>query len=328
MLIQDQDYVLLKDGQILAVHGHSHPPGHLVGELAFVPSAVGDYTFFNSRYRKAYVMRGRGISEREREHVRFETGTCFDHAHPFSAKSLVPLAQVELHLSAAVDPRAEAAPGSFLQRYADAQLNELHRVLGDTMPDAPLGLTGSARLLLQDHSVRTMHDFDVLFTGGPDRVREIARRLAAHGEAHKEARLHEHGKGWRIRLRMRAGILCPFFRYADPADAPLAGLTGARTLLRDVTVSGRVIEDAHGAYLPTFLVIAPDRVSTALPGELAHRLPVLVSHMRDRGDFFVGDRGTFTGELCHLRTRRGDFIALSVVDGSDSRLDTPIWQEC
>ncbi|MGW7366441.1 hypothetical protein ACWGI8_24150 [Streptomyces sp. NPDC054841] len=326
MLIQDQDYVLLKDGRVLAVHGHCHPPDHVVGELAFVPASGGDYTFFGSRYRKAYVTEGRGMSERERERVRVETGTCFDHAHPFAAKSLVPLGHIDLHLSASVDPRTEAAPGSFLQRYAGAHLDELGRLLGDDMPSATIGITGSARLLLQDRSVRSMHDFDVLFTGRPEPHRLIARRLSAHGEVNEEARLHEHGKGWRIRLRTRAGILCPFFRYEDPSDAPLAGLTGVRTLLRDVTVSGRVVEDAHGVYLPTLLAIAPERVSVPLPAEVATRLPVLVSHMRDRGDFFLGDRGTFTGELCHLTTRRGDFIGLSVIDGSDSRLDTPPWQ--
>lgn len=325
MPFQDQDYVLLRDGRILAVHGHCHPPDHLVGELAFVPSVAGEYGFFGTRYRKAYVAGGRGMSEREREHIRFLTGTCFDHAHPFSAKSIVPRSHVELHLSAAVDPRTEATPGSFLDRYAEANVAALARILGNAMPTTPLGLTGSARLLLKDDSVESMHDYDVLITGGPESVGPIAQRLSAYGQDHEEARLHEHGKGWRIRLRTSAGILCPFFRYASPADAPLAGLTAAQTVLQAVTVTGRVVEDAHGAYLPTLLTIAPERTSASLPGEVARQLPVLISHMRDRGDFLVGDRGTFTGRLCHLSVTRGDLLALSVVDGSDSSLDTPLW---
>ncbi|MER6638679.1 hypothetical protein ACFV6B_21320 [Streptomyces microflavus] len=326
MLIRDQDYVLLKDGRILAVHGHCHPPGHLVGELAFVPSTAGGYVLFGSRYRKAYVTDGRGMSERERELVRFPTGTCFDHAHPFSAKSIVPLSQIDLHLSAAVDPRTDTVPGSFLRRYAESHLAELARVLGDALPVGPLGLTGSARLLLGDPSVLSMHDYDVVFDVGPEAAVRITRRLVAHGRAHPEARLREHGKDWRIRLRTGAGILCPFFRYEDPADAPLTGLTAARTLLRNVTVSGRVVQDSHGAYLPTFLVIRPEQVSAALPGEVSRRLPILVSHMRDRGDFHRGERGTFTGDLCHLSTGAGHLIALSVVDGADSRLDDPPWR--
>ncbi|MFB9465086.1 hypothetical protein [Streptomyces cinereospinus] len=326
MLIRDQDYVLLKDGRILAVHGHCHPAGHLVGELAFVPSTAGGYAMFGSRYRKAYVADGRGMSESERELVRFPTGTCFDHAHPFSAKSIVPLSQVDLHLSAAVDPRTDTVPGSFLRRYAESHLTELARILGDTLPAGPLGLTGSGRLLLGDPTVRSMHDYDVVFDVGPEAAVRIARRLSAHGRAHPEARLREHGKDWRIRLRTRAGILCPFFRYEDPADAPLAGLAAARTLLRNVTVSGRVVADAHGAYLPTLLGIVPEQVSAALPGEVARRLPVLVSHLRDRGDFHRGDRGTFTGDLCHLSTSAGDLVVLSVVDGADSRLDDPPWR--
>ncbi|MFB6772074.1 hypothetical protein [Streptomyces sp. NPDC056337] len=326
MPFQDQDYVVMRGGQILAIHGHCHPPEHLVGELVFVPSATGDYSFFGTPYRKAYVAGGRGTSERDREHIRFPTGTCFDHAHPFSAKSLVPVSQIDLHLSAAVDPRAEAAPGSFLYEYAEAHLTELTRILGDAMPKTPLGLTGSARLLLKDRAVQSMHDYDVVFTGGPQSVGLIARRLTDYGQVHKEARLHEHGKGWRIRLRTSAGILCPFFRYSSPADAPISGLTAAQTLLQTVTVSGRVIEDAHSAYLPTLLAIVPERTSVSLPGEVDQRLLVLVSHMRDRGDFFIGDRGTFTGALCHLGTPLGDLQVLSVVDGSDSTLDTPPWQ--
>ncbi|MFJ5608147.1 hypothetical protein ACIQCJ_01935 [Streptomyces sp. NPDC093221] len=325
MLIRDQDYVLLKDGRILAVHGHCHPPGHVVGELAFVPSSAGGYALFGSRYRKAYVADGRGMSERKRELVRFPTGTCFDHAHPFSAKSIVPLSQVDLHLSAAVDPRTDTVPDSFLRRYAESHLAELARVLGDTLPAGPLGLTGSARLQIGDPTVRSMHDYDVVFDVGPEAAIRITRRLMAHGCAHPEARLREHGKDWRIRLRTGAGILCPFFRYEDPADAPLAGLTTARMLLRGVTVSGRVVANAHGAYLPTLLGIVPEQVSAALPGEVARRLPVLVSHMRDRGDFHQGDRGTFTGDLCHLGTPAGDLVVLSVVDGADSRLDESPW---
>lgn len=326
MPFHDQDYVLLKDGRILAVHGHCHPPEHLIGELAFVPYTAGDYEFFGARYRKAYVAGGRGMSEREREHIRSPTGTCFDHAHPFSAKSLVPRSQVELHLSAAVDPRTETVSGSFLHKYAEAHIAELARILGNAMPMNALGLTGSARLLLKDCSVQSMHDYDVLFVGGPEPVGLVARRLSAYGQTHERARLHEHGKGWRIRLRTDAGVLCPFFRYPSPADAPLTGLTAAQTLLQAVTVSGCVVEDAHGAYLPTLLTIAPDRASVSLPGEFTRRLQVLISHMRDRGDFFIGDRGTFTGDLCHLSTAHGDLVVLSVVDGSDSSLDTPPWQ--
>ncbi|MGW2308711.1 hypothetical protein [Actinomadura luteofluorescens] len=325
MLIQDQDYVLLKDGRLLTVHGDCHPPGHLVGEISFVPCVNGDYTFFRTGYRKAYVTGGRGMAERDRERARWETGTCFDHAHPFSTKSLVPLTEVERHLSAAVDPRSETVPGSFLHRYTEAHMRELRHLLGDALLDAPLGLTGSARLLLQECSVRSLHDFDILFIGGPETVRTIARRLAAYGKARPEARLREHGKGWRIRLRTGAGILCPFFRYPEPSDSPLAGLTSVQTMIRDVTVRGRVIDDLHGAYLPTLIKVSPEWASEPLPVEASQHLLVLISHMRHRGDFLPGDRGTFTGELCHLSAHGGDLVTLSVVDGSDSRMDSSLW---
>lgn len=322
--VADQDYLLLQDGRVMAVHGHNHPPGHAVGEVAFVPDKDGPFKFFDYSYRKAYVADGRGLSERLRDQVRTETGTFFDHAHPFACKSIVALNEVELHLSATLGMTAALGSASALGDYARGMITEIRSMIAPHHVDH-LGLTGSLRLMVDDPACKKFHDFDVVFESNPRTNFQIYQSLAEQAEQYPQSRVYEHGKGWRMRLWTPTGLLCPFFRYDHPSAAPLTVVNKMVNSGTTITVTGSVIDNTHGIYLPTWLVIRPEDHAGQLPVDLRDRLIVMISHMRDRGDFAVGDRGTFSGELVHVTTPDSHFFVLSVVDGDDSRLETPPW---
>jgi hypothetical protein len=322
--VSDQDYLVLIDSRIISVHGWNHPPGFAVGEIAFVPDKDGDRVFLGRRYRKAYTENGSGMPEANRRTIRARTGLFYDTAQLFSTKSIVDMDDVAVHIDA-------SAASSIAEHRAAA--TQMHDVLSETeiiteggTGRIHIGLTGSLRLGAASRSGNTRaHDVDIVFTGDLVDIADMTRRISSGVAAHPELRLYEHGKGWRIRARTRAGILCPFFGYDDPRSSPIYGLRMVRTVRERVTVRGIVVDDTHNAYLPTHLTIRPIEASCILPPAVCQGLSVIISHLRARGDFFRGDRGMFTGDLIELTFDSHEQLALSVLDGNESVLLTPPW---
>jgi len=322
--VSDQDYLVLIDSRIIAVHGWNHPPGFAVGEIAFVPDKTGDRVFLGTRYRKAYTANGRGMPEASRKTIRSRTGLFYDTAQLFSTKSIVDMDDVAIHIDASVAPGIEGNRAAARQMHD--VLGETERVTEGGTGRIHTGLTGSLRLGAVSRSGdMSAHDVDIVFTGDLGDISDMTRRISSGVAAHPELRLYEHGKGWRIRARTRAGILCPFFGYDDPRSSPLYGLRMVRTVRERVTVSGMVIDDTHNAYLPTHLTIRPTETSCLLPPAICQEMPVIISHLRSRGDFFRGDCGIFTGDLIELAFDSHEKLALSVLDGTESVLLTPPW---
>jgi predicted nucleotidyltransferase len=322
--IRDQDYFLLRDGRIVAAHGWVHPPGFVVGELVFVPDDSGAYIFFGQRYRKAYVKNGRGLPESSRHRIRSKTGSFYDNAHLFSTKSIVRFDHVRRRIGTVWTPLGRPYPDEMVT-YVQHNLAAAHDLLGPCLRNVRIGLTGSLSLGRQEGAFDAAHDVDIMFDGGLAQVASIATRLKELVAERKGLRVHEHGKGWRIRVTTSVGLLCSFFSYENVEESPMYGLQASNTIKDDVIVRGRVVDDTHNSYLPTLLTVEPMGSSHDLPIVATQELVVVISHLRSRGDFFVGDIGEFRGSLIDIETNARSYIALSVVDGNSSVLLTPPW---
>jgi hypothetical protein len=320
--VRDQDYVLLLDGSILAVHGELHPEDYVVGELAFVPDLSGSRSLRGSLYSKPYAPDGRGLPEALRPKVRSPGETVVHRADLYKHKSIVHRSQIVEHVRAVPHLDPEILPVG-AREYATGVLGFARDWFADELAEVVLGLTGAIRLSSDEDAV--LHDLDVVFRARPTDIRGLVGAISRMSEQEASRRVHEHGKSWRIRLNTPAGMLCSFFGYLDASMTPLAGLELMETVATNVIVSGRVVDDTHNATLPTMVVIEPDEANIRLPASARRTLPIFISHLRGRGEFFLGDRGEFIGSLVEVTDRGETYTALSVVDGTSANLLTEPW---
>jgi predicted nucleotidyltransferase len=320
--VRDQDYVMIDDGSILAVQGDLHPTDFIVGELAFVPDAGGSRPLRGARFSKAYAPHGRGLPEAARPRLRAPGDSVVHRADIYKHKSIVRRSQVIEHIPSLPWPdRATVAPAA--GEYMAAVRTVVEEWFAGDLTGIAWGLTGAVRLSTEEEAV--LHDLDVVFRADPGDIRRLVGSISRVAERDPSRRVREHGKEWRIRLRTPAGMLCAFFGYRDPRDTPLATLEAMETVADEVTVSGRIIDDLHNAVLPTLVIIEPEESDIPISGAAGRALPVIISHMRGRGEFFLGDRATFTGALVDVSDGTGTYRALSVVDGTSANLTTPPW---
>jgi hypothetical protein len=209
--------------------------------------------------------------------------------------------------------------------FINENLDETKRLLGTDLDEVDLGLTGTLRLSLEGNARNRIHDLDLVFTADLVGNLQIVHHLQNLAREQPSRRMFENGKGWQIRLTTKHGILCSFFRYREPSVAALAGLKNVHTLVPELSVTGQVLDDVHGGYLPTVLTIevARERVHAAMGNS---RLLVILNHIRARGDFSVGSIGYFRGALVEIETGTRSMTGLSVVDADNCRLLTPPWE--
>jgi hypothetical protein len=212
-----------------------------------------------------------------------------------------------------------------LDEYLRVNLAEARRILRHQLGGAQIGLTGSLKLRARGRRLQEFHDIDLVFTADLMTNLAIIGELSRITRSEKSARVYEHGKGWQIRVRSTTGLLCAFFAYQDPRDSPLHGLREIRTIRDELVIRGTVTDHVHNGYLPTILTVNPRNAVKYLPISERSDLTVIISHLRGRGDFFEGDEGLFRGALVEIETGKSSFLALSVIDGDDSRILTPPW---
>jgi predicted nucleotidyltransferase len=321
---RDQDHVVLDDGIIVSVHGAVHPAGHLIGEVVYVPDPDGSHCLFGRRYRKAYQRDGRGIAEQKRLRIRDRTDSYFDRAHMFDGKSIVHRGRVRRYVACA-DLFTDESPDNGQKEAARSLWESACRILGITGASLQVTLTGSLNLDPHPRHVRNPNDLDLLFTGSTATVGRLVAAMSAAAHEHPKIRVHEYGKGWRIRMRTAEGLLCSFFRYGDATEIPLCDVTDVRTVRNDVEIHGTVASADHNVFMPMILEVEVEVTNAPETVPLESRLPIVIYHLRSRGDFFQGDRGRFRGTVVEITEGLKAYLALSVVDGTSSHLLTPPW---
>jgi len=303
MRLSDQDYCLLDDGSILAVHGDQDDDA-VFGDIAFVPDPGGPYRFRGSSYSKAYSQNQKGratlltsaIDALAVDRVRNPSNIRVSTAH----------VQEVLRTE---DSLAEALSGS-----RGRILFQLMEFVAELVPavsmEGSFGLTGS--VALDPHGTRQPHDWDLVLTLPVEGLTDVCGALQQRARSQPGARVYEYGKGWLIRQWVHGELLCPFFRLAGGWHVQIHPAQTADTEL----VSGVVVQSGLSVLVPGFIEVdAP-----------SGPVEVLLMGLRYRGDFARGDRVSFVGEWRQASINGSRRKAFVVFDETQRPLQDPPWR--
>ena len=147
------------------------------------------------------------------------------------------------------------------------------------------------------------HDVDYVIYGTAAEVKRMVRFMQNLTDTEEKRRVREFGKYWPIRFWDWAGgekfMICPFFSYIDPDEAPLRNFDCED--LGTAEISGRIIDDTHNSFNPTYLII--DEVK--LDGQDCPDITRLILyHGGERGDWRDGYRFQARGNRVQIKTYR------------------------
>ena len=123
--------------------------------------------------------------------------------------------------------------------------------------------------------------------------------------------------------------MCNFFTYKNPEDAPLRDFE-MEVLVSDLVIEGTVNNDMHSMYTPTVLGLESVKVLKVGDKEVDLDAPepiqLIAYHTATRGECFEGDKVKAHGALVNVKTSRGEYRAVCVIDREGVRNLTPTWE--
>ena len=162
-----------------------------------------------------------------------------------------------------------------------------------------LGISGSLSL----GTYIRPHDIDFVIYGSIPEVKRIVNFMYTLTDRDDERKVYEFGKYWPIRFWDRAEgekfMVCPFFSYLDPEEAPLRNFDCED--LGPALVSGRVSDDTHNAFNPTVLGLEEVKLAGKDYPPITR---LIIYHGAERGDWREGDRVSVKGRHVRVRTYR------------------------
>ena len=157
-----------------------------------------------------------------------------------------------------------------------------------------IGISGSLSL----GTYHNPHDLDFVIFGNAREVKKIVNFMYRLTDTDDQRKVFEFGKYWPIRFWDWAGkdkfMVCPFFSYLDPEEAPLRNFDCVD--LGEAMVEGRIVDHTHNAFNPSVLMVDGCRLNQQ-PYPLISRL--IFYHGGERGDWREGYR--FRGKGNHVR---------------------------
>jgi hypothetical protein len=180
----------------------------------------------------------------QRLDVHLHSAHCFTHRSVFPRSEIIARFAVARSIDELLQRESKTA--------AMQDLAELRTLLEDQLDNSRLGLTGSMRLGASEDG--SFHDLDVMITSELEDNAKVITRLNEIAESNPDRRVHEFGKSWRIRLLTDNGLLCCFFGYSNPADAPLHTMKSMHPL-RDIESKVESQTTPHNSYMPTIVTV-------------------------------------------------------------------------
>lgn len=316
---RDATYYLRRDGTLVFSEGYYHqaekpaPERKLISHIVYVPLRGGDAppeytlkTVFGQRYEnitKAIM----ATEPLDRFYpLQFQRYLELDPAQasvprPVYAryKAMVPVAELlgafpTRHSLQAILSRADRDPAAESIR---AVTSQTARLLG--IPEDRFGITGSLSLGCYSNP----HDLDFVIHGSAAEVGEMVDFMYSLTDREEKRRVFEFGKFWPIRFWDYHGadrfMVCPFFSYLDPAEAPLRDFDCEE--LGEVEFGARIADALHNAFNPTILGV--EETSSRGPGA-GDFSRIVLYHGGERGDWREGARVRGQGTRCLIRTYR------------------------
>lgn len=330
--IRDAQLYIRKDGLIVNAEGWHHPSGLLVGEVMYAPDWHGDRNIFGHQFRKLTLFPGthdpvpyaqRGALFREYDPALDQTDT-----NPFFAryKQIFDRAEFAAYISGEtvfqkLMPKLTAEGNPVVDDIAG-----VGDILGLDLSHMELGFTGAPSFGQLDQ----LHDLDLIFSGTLEENLAIAKAIRHTVRTQTQRRLTEGGKGWNIRFfNDRGTLICSFFTYKNPEDAPLREFE-MDIIEPDVVLEGDVFSDVHTMYTPTVLGLDNARLlgvgDVQADTSLHEPVQLIAYHTATRGECFEGDKVRARGALVHVTTPTSRHLGVCVIEREGIRNLTPTWE--
>jgi hypothetical protein len=162
-----------------------------------------------------------------------------------------------------------------------------------------IGISGSLSL----GTYTDPHDVDYVIHAKAAEVKRMVRFMHKLTDSDEKRRVREFGKYWPIRFWDWAGgkkfMICPFFSYLDPEEAPLRNFDCEDLGAAEIT--GRIVDDTHNAFNPTCLLIDEVKLDGRDYPEITR---LILYHGGERGDWREGYRFWARGNRVRIETYR------------------------
>lgn len=302
----DATYFLHRRGGLIYAEGYAHPPGGFYGCMIKYPDPAGHITIFGRKFNWIHRRHENGTlvivpyDEQVRRQVALlpELATrppCPPFADHFSHYLLSEMngffdAKKSLRILLEESPRLREV------------VESLNGLLG--LPLDRIGCNGS---LQYGYFEEPQEDVDVIFFGSVQQNFEVITRIRALKQEEPERECFELGKTWPLRFKHLGTIICPFFKYANREEIPLADFR-MEMVKPSVVALGTVANDLHTGYLPAVLSLEDVTIDGARRGPL----DLVIYDGSQRGEYFKNDRLRITARLVRIKKPRETKEALLV----------------
>jgi len=294
----DSLYFLRRDGSFVFTEGYCHPAGGLYGKIIYYPEEGGTVDVFGRPYgcttkkKKGEEYIYVGHPEQIRRHGEIDPSLDPAVERPVFVEYEMPFRLDEF--LGYFDPHHSLEVCSGMYPWVARAARAASEVL--EVPWERLGLTGS---LAYGRYEEGDDDLDLVIRGSVADNLRVYRTIRSLSSL-PERMVVEFGRWWPMRFYEADVLICPFFTYADPAEAPLADF--AVEVLRDgVEVEGVVADDTHTVYMPPLLEMADVRVGP----ESRERLPLVIYDGALRGEYFNGDILRMNARMVEIKPAAG-----------------------
>ena len=293
----DSTYFLHKKGGLVYCEGYAHPPDGFYGALIKYPDSKGHIDIFGRKFNWT--------------HRRYENGELVIIPGDEQVRRMI-----EIYPELASRPPLPLFADHFchflfseMQGFFDSRrslellcrenqrlrevVDSLHELLG--VPRERIGCSGS---LAYGYYEEPLEDVDATFFGTVEQNFDVVLRIAELLKREPEREVRELGKSWPLRFKHMGTLVCPFFRYADPAEIPYLNCT-MELLAPSVSITGTVADGRHTPYLPAVLPLEDVRAD----GKARLPIEVVIYDGAQRGEYLKGDRVWVKGRL--VKVARG-----------------------
>ncbi|MDP8247131.1 MAG: hypothetical protein P9M00_03265 [Candidatus Tritonobacter lacicola] len=300
----DSIYFLKNDGSLVYCEGYCHPPGGFYGMILKYPKKNGHIVIHGRRFDWTH----RRFEEGDLVIVPYEEQVkkCYDIDPGLTPAEQNPVFVEHFVKFDLADFRGYFDPRRSLKLLMEENprlLEDVRRVselLDISLDD--IGCTGS---LAYGHYYELDEDVDLVIFGSAVQNRSVVQTILDLKEREPERRVFELGKFWPMRFFDGKTLICPFFKYADPAEIPLKDCTMS-VINEHVQAFGTVVDDLHAIYLPAVVKMA----GVILDGETVDDLPLIIYDGAQRGEYYKGDRLGIDGRLVEVREGGRKYRAL------------------
>lgn len=162
-----------------------------------------------------------------------------------------------------------------------------------------LGISGSLSLGNYAHP----HDLDFVIYAPSSEVRRIVRFMYSLTDREDKRKVYEFGKFWPLRFWDWADnnkfMVCPFFSYLDPEEAPLRNFDCED--LGPARVTACISDDTHNSFSPSVLMLEDVKLGDKDYPPITR---LIIYHGAERGDWREGDRVLVEGRHVRITTYR------------------------